>query len=358
MSFDPYGGHPPDPSTLLGFWYPAAQGAAVRRGTLRRVMLLGVPLVIGRDARGAPFALLDQCPHRGMPLSCGRLDGDVLECCYHGWKFDAATGRCREIPSLTSRSRLTVERVSASRFLCCEEDGYVWTYMPDPQGGDEPPPVPRLPVFGPRHRSTRLAVEFPADVDRGVIGLVDPAHGRFVHNAWWWRRGVLEKEKVFEPIPNGFRVRAERSAAHRGPYKLLGMLGRTVTTTIEFVLPNVRFEHIRSGPYWFSSRVTVTPLQPGRCRMDFCGASNLFGRAPLVVPLFRVFARRFLSQDRRTMEKLALGGGSDGPLMVVGDADRPAQWYLELKAEYREAVRKQRPMQHPLPGAVTLRWRA
>ncbi|MGD0695418.1 MAG: Rieske 2Fe-2S domain-containing protein [Terriglobia bacterium] len=35
-------------------------------------MLLGISLVMGRNARGEAFAMRDSCPHRGMPLSAGR----------------------------------------------------------------------------------------------------------------------------------------------------------------------------------------------------------------------------------------------------------------------------------------------
>src|SRR5438093_10802459 len=81
---------------LFGFWYPALRSAEVRGRSLKQAMLLGVPLCIGRDARGHAFALHDSCPHRGMPLSFGHFDGDTLECCYHGWRFEPKTGRSEE----------------------------------------------------------------------------------------------------------------------------------------------------------------------------------------------------------------------------------------------------------------------
>src|SRR5206468_3310014 len=46
-------------------------------------MLLEVPLVLGRTSEGKVFAMRDSCPHRGIPLSYGRLDGKVVACCYH-----------------------------------------------------------------------------------------------------------------------------------------------------------------------------------------------------------------------------------------------------------------------------------
>src|SRR5271154_2603740 len=72
---------------LWGFWYPALRSEQVRRHKLVRAMLLDVPLVLGRDAAGKPFALRDVCPHRAFPLSFGQFDGKTVECAYHGWQF-------------------------------------------------------------------------------------------------------------------------------------------------------------------------------------------------------------------------------------------------------------------------------
>src|SRR5580692_5930253 len=85
----------PESLLLYGFWYRAMASGALTRNRLRKAMLLEIPLVLGRDRQGKPFALRDACPHRGMPLSCGRFDGQNLECSYHGWKFDAHTGQCK-----------------------------------------------------------------------------------------------------------------------------------------------------------------------------------------------------------------------------------------------------------------------
>ena len=62
---------------LWGFWYPALRSNEVRGRGLRRAMLLDVPLVIGRDAAGKPFALRDVCPHRAFPLSFGAFNGST-----------------------------------------------------------------------------------------------------------------------------------------------------------------------------------------------------------------------------------------------------------------------------------------
>ncbi|HXY79546.1 MAG TPA: Rieske 2Fe-2S domain-containing protein, partial [Candidatus Bathyarchaeia archaeon] len=91
---------------LWAFWYPALRSSEIHGRKLARATLLDVPLVLGRDATGKPFALRDICPHRAFPLSFGQFDGASVECAYHGWQFDAHTGQCRHIPSLTADSKL------------------------------------------------------------------------------------------------------------------------------------------------------------------------------------------------------------------------------------------------------------
>ncbi len=353
-----------DDGLLRGFWYPALESCRVDGRKLRRAMLLGVPLVVGRDAQGQSFALRDSCPHRGIPLSYAHFDGRTLECCYHGWRFIPNTGQCCEIPSLTETQKgdkLKVDRIFAESFPCEEHDGYFWVHIPDPASRAEAvPPAPRLPVFSEPYRIVRLAADLPCHVDHGIIGLMDPAHGPFVHQAWWWRsrRSIHEKEKVFEPIPNGFRIRAHAPSANSAFYKLLGVYGEPITTTIEFVLPNMRFEEIHCGPKWFSSRTTVTPVTASHCRIDFCAAWNVFRWMPFMAELFSAFGRTFIEQDRRTMQQQAEGLRHNPRLMLIDDADRPAKWYFQLKAAYLAAKRTGQPMQHPIPGPVTLRWRS
>jgi hypothetical protein len=142
---------------------------------------------------------------------------------------------------------------------------------------------------------------------------------------------------------------------------LLGVYGQPVTTTIEFVLPNQRTETIRCGKLWFTNRTTVTPVRSDLCRLDFWAAWNLFRWMPLVKPIFRAFARRFIAQDQLNAERQAVGLRRDGPhgapMILVGDADRQARWYFELKEALTRSRQTKQPMTHPLQGPVTLRWR-
>ena len=369
----------PDSLMLTGFWYRALPADRVHRNQLHKAMLLEIPLVIGRDRGGRPFVLRDACPHRGMPLHCGKFDGENLECSYHGWTFDAHNGQCQLIPSLTADQNLKVDRIYAGSYPCEDQDGFVWVYIPDPR---LPPAEPgftaslkKLPnphpcrssrKFGEtssnKYKLAYLTADMPVSIDHGIIGLMDPAHGPFVHQAWWWRsrHSIHEKQKNFEPIPNGFRMSAHTPSSNSAPYKLLRLYAAadSITTTIDFTLPNLRRETIRAGKYWFSSLTTVTPITRNQCRIDVVAAWNLFRWLPFGPELLKFVFAKFVEQDRRTMELQAEGLKHNPHLMLIDDADRPAKWYFQLKAAHLEAKRSGGEMKHPMAGPVTLKWRS
>jgi phenylpropionate dioxygenase-like ring-hydroxylating dioxygenase large terminal subunit len=210
----------PPAEMIFGDWYPALRSASIKAGGTALTTLLGIPMLLGRKSSGELFAMRDLCPHRGIPLSAGWFDGDTVQCKYHGWRFEPCSGRCEEIPSLTSHDDLEPTKIFANTFPVAERDGYAWVYVPPAGAGrivDEAtlPPVPELPKFGPRYRSAHLHADLPCNVDHGIIGLMDPAHGPFVHRAWWWRSAasIHEKTKNFEPIED--REHAGHNAGFR-----------------------------------------------------------------------------------------------------------------------------------------------
>ena len=348
----------PPAELIFGEWYPACRAGALGVAKMTTALLLGVPVLLGRKRNGKVFAMRDLCPHRGIPLSAGWFDGETVQCKYHGWRFEPCSGQCKEIPSLTGLDVLQPEKIYATSYPCEERDGYAWVYLPEPGAGRMTavlPPVPELPKFSQRYRSAHLQADLPCNVDHGIIGLMDPAHGPFVHQAWWWRSraSIHQKEKHFEPIPQGFRMSAHAPSGNSAPYKLLGVYGEPITTQIDFVLPNRRFETIRCGTKWFSSITTVTPITPSTCRIDVYAAWNVFYWVPFVTTIATFFGARFVRQDQETMIEQAQGLRFHPALMLIDDADKPAKWYFALKQ-----ARLTGKGEHPMSGPVTLRWRS
>lgn len=47
---------------------------------------------------GAVYAIDDGCLHHGASLAFGKLDGKVVTCRAHGWKYDVTTGKTLHVP--------------------------------------------------------------------------------------------------------------------------------------------------------------------------------------------------------------------------------------------------------------------
>lgn len=337
---------------LQNLWYFAQPGNRLKPGRTIGVTLLGEPLLLGRAQDGKPFALCDLCPHRGIPLSVGRFDGAEVECRYHGWRFNTE-GRCTAIPSLVEEDRLDVSRIKVKRYPCREVQGNLWVYFGEENGVlPDAPTVPEIGDSAPRLFQDML---FPCAADHAVVGLMDPAHGSFVHRAWWWRsRGSIhEKVRKFEPTELGWRMVRHKPSSNSAGYKLLG--GET-TTEISFRLPGVRIEHVRAGRHVLCGLTAVTPVSEHETRVNhaiYWTMPWLSALKPFLVP----FARKFLDQDRHIVELQQIGLEHEPSLMLIDDADVQAKWYYRLKKEHAAAVEERRPFQNPIKERI-LRWRS
>ncbi len=138
-------------------------------------------------------------------------------------------------------------------------------------------------------------------------------------------------------------------SSNSAPYKLLRLYADadSITTTIDFVLPNLRYETIRAGKYWFSSLTTVTPITRDHCRIDVVACWNLFRWMPFGAGLLKFVFAKFVEQDRQTMEKQSEGLKHNPHLMLIDE-----------KAAHLEAKRTGTEMKHPMAGPVTLKWRS
>jgi phenylpropionate dioxygenase-like ring-hydroxylating dioxygenase large terminal subunit len=364
---------------LFGFWYRAFESRALARGKTAKATVLRVALLVGRDARGEVFAFHDACPHKGMPLSYGRFDGETLQCGLHGWRFDSRTGECRSIPACTEQQCIKLGAIRAGRIPCEERDGYLWVYLAEPERSGRPAreraaspasQPPALPLYSERYRHFDLTHEVQAGSDHVLTLLLDAAHGPFVHRRWWILAKALfglfgvrdeagawvdEFHTQYEPIPYGFRERVTSKVPDRWSTWLAG--SDTVTVEADFVLPTVRVGGIRFGKYWLTSLHTVTPIDERRCRVDQRVAWEGLYWTPFGVQMMKTVFSIFAQQDKQAMERQAEGLPRIPRLMFVDDFDRPARWYYDLKRALLESRRTGTELRHPLQGPVTLKWR-
>ena len=348
-----------EPHFLGNLWYVAGVSAELKPGSMRREMLCGEPVLIGRGRDGRAFALRDICPHRAAPLSAGVIRDGTVECPYHGWRFKP-DGVCAEIPSLLQDQDMDISRIRVRSYPLKEQDGLIWIYFAVDSKSDAAPAFspPAMPIRSGEGRAMPRFVEaqiFPCDVDHAVVGLMDPAHGPFVHRTWWWRSGssIHAKAKPHAPSTRGFTMVTHKPSSNSLPYKLLG---GNVSTEIRFELPSLRFEHIRTGRAEILGFTAVTPQEVNRTIVR----QVFYWTVPwlwVVKPIFRPFARAFLGQDRRIVELQNEGLKFSPPQMLIQDADAPAIWYHRLKKAWAHSSETGEPFANPVQERI-LRWRS
>jgi phenylpropionate dioxygenase-like ring-hydroxylating dioxygenase large terminal subunit len=115
----------------MNAWYVAAMDDEVPPGKLLPRTFLGENVVLFRGADGTPKALVDQCPHRFAPLSAGKLCEGVVQCGYHGLRFDS-TGACVHNPHGAAPKAAFVRA-----FPVREVGRLLWIWMGEPAQADE-----------------------------------------------------------------------------------------------------------------------------------------------------------------------------------------------------------------------------
>jgi nitrite reductase/ring-hydroxylating ferredoxin subunit len=88
-------------------WWAVALSDEVTADEPKGCFVDDEPIVLFRNRDGVVRALENRCPHRRVPLSLGRVRPEGwLQCGYHGWSFDGATGRCMAIPNLRDNEKV------------------------------------------------------------------------------------------------------------------------------------------------------------------------------------------------------------------------------------------------------------
>ncbi len=180
------------------FWHPVAWSHEVAESPLP-VTLLCEPLVLVRRS-GEVAAFHDECPHRGAPLSLGRVEGDELVCAFHGWRF-GSDGAATCIPALgpdapiPSRARLTRPAD------VCERYGIVWVALEPPRLAIQSWPDAdddRWGRFSPTAHTSEVLAAYQTD------NLLDSSHFPFLHSSLSSRNRLMNEQELVEQHELGF----------------------------------------------------------------------------------------------------------------------------------------------------------
>lgn len=84
-------------------WVPTIDDTKVRDGAYVAVFPKGLGVLLAR-IDGNLYAVANKCAHMECPMEGGKLEGYVLTCPCHDWRFDVRTGAFLDAPELAIRT--------------------------------------------------------------------------------------------------------------------------------------------------------------------------------------------------------------------------------------------------------------
>lgn len=198
-------------------WYAAGWADDLADQPVAR-RILDKPVVVFRTEGGAAAAFDDCCPHRMVPLSLGRIEGEGLRCGYHGLKF-ATDGSCVLIPGQDEIPR----GFDVKAYPVVERWRMVWIWMGEPGQADERE-IPNLPWLDDAGwRAPGGVIRYGCDYRLLIDNLLDLSHTTFVHQSTIGTDDVATTPVTSERI--GDTVLVTRVMNDTQPSKLYMRLG-------------------------------------------------------------------------------------------------------------------------------------
>lgn len=155
-------------------WYVAATPGEIDDKPLGRT-ICGERIVFYRGDDGRVAALEDFCPHRGAPLSLGRVVEGKLVCGYHGLEM-GCDGKTIAMPGQRVRGFPAIRS-----FPVIEKHGFVWVWTGDPAQASEDE-LPHLHwADDPEWAYGGGLYHVKADYRLMIDNLMDLTHETYVH---------------------------------------------------------------------------------------------------------------------------------------------------------------------------------
>lgn len=285
-------------------WYPVGWADQLKPGDIMPVIVWQQAIAVYRDTDGNIHALEDACPHKGIALHKGKVQGCNLACAYHGWEFNGQ-GDCVSIPYLPQEQKLP--RARARSYPVQAKYNLIWIFPGDPALANTNAP-PEIPEFEqPDWFMVPVTARFQAHFSICNENTMDVFHGFLHQNLQGWFDPVLLSLRETETS-----VLAEYKVSYKGWIaKFLGLSDRADTVTTLPVSVHYRY------PHYYTTLQGVSTLYLFRLPVDLTQSRSfaffffklrlpqwiLKPLAPLLRKLLQRFMlMKFLAQDIEMME--------------------------------------------------------
>lgn len=287
------------------YWYPLGWSDQLKPGQIKPAVVWRQALVVYRDESGAVHVLDDRCPHRGVELHRGKVQGTAIACAYHGWTFDGSDGHCTGIPYLAADQKLPCASVRS--YPVQEKYGLIWVFPGDAALADERM-LPTVSEYGKDEwLMVPITAEFAAHFSICNENAMDVFHG-FLHQELqgWFDPTLLELKATDASVFAKYNVSYKGRLA-----KFLGLCERADEVTTLPISIHYQYPHYASSLEGVSSvylmRLPVG-LTESRSFALFFFKLNLPKwlirtlRPTLSTVIQRFMLRKFLDQDIEMME--------------------------------------------------------
>lgn len=162
-----------------------------------------------RDNGGDWRVMDDACPHRLAPLSEGRIDReqDRIECAYHGWAFEPATGACARIPQAddaVAKAAMPSARACVASYPTRVHKSVLWVWPWEEDNVSVAGDVNAQPegfLAGVSEDASTYTRDLPYSWDTLLENIVDPAHIPFAHHGLQGKREDAIAINMTQPWP-------------------------------------------------------------------------------------------------------------------------------------------------------------
>jgi vanillate O-demethylase monooxygenase subunit len=230
---------------LRNAWYVCAWKSEVGREPLARTICLE-PVMIFRREDGTVVALEDRCCHRHLPLSKGRLIGDIVQCGYHGLEFDS-TGQCVSVPGQTRVP--PGARVGSYRVV--DRHGLVWIWIGEADRADAASIPDYHWIDDPAWATVGGSIQLNAHYMLSIDNLLDLTHETYVHASTLGAPGISHAPIRTERFESAVRVTRWIRDEDPGPF-WRGALGKPGNCDrwqiVNFYLPSHTMLDVGTAP--------------------------------------------------------------------------------------------------------------
>jgi phenylpropionate dioxygenase-like ring-hydroxylating dioxygenase large terminal subunit len=183
-------------------WYVILESSEIKTGKIVGVTRMGERMIAWRNASGEVSLMVDRCPHRGVALSAGKIQGDCIQCPFHGFEYDTH-GACTLVPA-NGKNAIPPKALHVQTYPSREEHGFIYIWWGEAQ--ESYPPVPFFESIGPDLVYSTIRDHWPTHYSRSIENQLDVVHLPFVHRSTIGRGN--------RTLVNGPLVKIESHAPH------------------------------------------------------------------------------------------------------------------------------------------------